>query len=174
MRLICAACRRNWRQILRESSSRKRHGDAVVVRSADQALTRCRDSTRAPQPGTQLWLGDLWTGQIKLQTHLRYRWGHGRPILRHTAHGVPIKVVGVARMCAEAIGEGLTSVPVGCVSWPDVHQSAASERPASKALVSSHPSRPGSSRRTSTGVRSRCQAGASEQRLRRGAAALSR
>ena len=72
VRPICAACRRNWRQILRESSSRggKRYGDAVVVRGADQALTRCRDSIRAPQPGTQLGLGDLRTGQIKLQTHL--------------------------------------------------------------------------------------------------------
>jgi hypothetical protein len=156
----------------------------MVVRSADQAVTRCRDSIRAPQAPRRA------SGQIKLQTRLsdpplpsatsKDRLDrselHGSPVHLgdRNAHGVPIKVFAVARMCAEAISEGLTSVPVGCVSWPDVHQSAASDRPASKALVSSHPSRPGSSRRRSTGVRSRCQAGASVQWLRRGAIALNR
>jgi hypothetical protein len=70
----------------------------------------------------------------------------GVPIIGHAPDSVPIHVLGVAGMRSEAFGQSFPDIPVrrGSGRWIN-HYSLASARPESRALVSSHPSRLGSS-----------------------------
>ena len=70
----------------------------------------------------------------------------GIPIIGHAPDGVPIQVLGVAGVRSEAFGQTFPGIPVrrGSDRWIN-HYSLASARPESRALVSSHPSRLGSS-----------------------------